>query len=232
MGDVGHNLGTGLDALKAQAEHLAEAAGRLGEVTAETASRARDLQADGVRLLKEIEAARRAEKMPHEDAAKAVDARFRPVADVVERAKAAIGKALTDWMLAEERRRKAEEAEARRKADEARRAAEESAKAADPFDTFDAEQQAAAQAKAAEAASSAAREKVRVTSLETGAKAASLRTSYAVEVTDGPALVRHFAASPTLIEEARKIAAAQVRAAKGADCGIPGVLVREVKAAV
>lgn len=230
---IGHNVGSGLDALRARAEALKEQAARAlaQPVTHETAASVRDVQAEATKLGKDIEARRREEKKPHEDEAKAVDARFKPVGESVAKLLEAARAALTAFMLAEEKRKREEEAAARRAAEEARKAAEAAAKEADPFSAFDAQQEK-------EAAEWAAAEAVKLASVRTqvagheAARVASLRTSWIVGVTDGPALVRHFANSPTLIEEARKIAAAQVRAAKGADCGIPGISITEEKKAV
>jgi len=227
-------MGEGLAALKARLEALTEGAKRTlaAPVTAETAGAVRDLQADAVKLGKDIEAQRRSEKKPHEDAAKAVDGEFRPVGEAVDKIAAAVKAALTAWMLAEEKRRRDEELAARKAAEDARKAAEEAAKADDPFEAFDAgHDKAKAEAQAAEAAK-LAQSRVRVGAVESGAKAASLRTYWDVTVADGPALVSHFAESPTLIEEARKLAAAQVRAAKGAACGIPGITINERKESI
>lgn len=49
-----------------------------------------------------------------------------------------------------------------------------------------------------------------------GVRARGIRTTWTVEVTDGPALVRALADHPTLIEEATKIAKARARVDKSA----------------
>lgn len=192
------------------------------EVTADNAGRFRDLIALGLDLEKKVETRRKAEKQPHLDAGKAIDEAHRPLLETVTKGREHLKKMLGAFMQAEERKRREEAEAARRAADEAARAAEERP---DPFAAFDA---AKAQEKA-KAAQETARAPVNVTSAEGTSRAAGLRSYWNVEVSDGAALVKHFATSPHMIEEARKLAAAQVRAAKGGDCGIPGIKIIEEK---
>lgn len=194
-------------------------------VTADNAAQFRDLIAMGGDIEKKIEARRKAEKQPHLDAGKAIDSAHATLAEPIIKGREFLKKALGAFMLAEERRRREEAERAEREAAEARKAAEEAAKTGpDPFATFDAEQAE----KVAQEASKVARAPVNVSGLESS-RAAGLRTYWQVDVTDGPALVKHFAASPHMIEEARKLAAAQVRATKGDACGIPGIKIIEDK---
>lgn len=191
------------------------------EASADNAAKFRDLIALGGEVEKKIEARRKAQKQPHLDMCKAIDSAHAALVEPVTKGREFLKKALGKFMLAEEQRRREEAARARREAEEARKAAEVEA---DPFADFDAQKAA----EAAQDAAKAARAPVNVSGLETS-RAAGLRTYWQVDVTDGPALVKHFAASPHMIEEARKLAAAQVRAAKGADCGIPGIAITEDK---
>jgi hypothetical protein len=193
------------------------------EITDANASRFRDLIALGVDLNKRIEARRKAEKQPHMDAGKAVDDTHKALAEPVTKGADFLKGRLTKFMLAEEAKRRAAAEEAERIAALARKAAEAEAQP-DEFTEFVVQ---TTEAQAAEAAANA-KAKVNIASAEGIARSAGLRTFYEVDVTDGPALVAHFASSPHIIEECRKLAAAQVRAAKGA-CGIPGINVREEK---
>lgn len=191
------------------------------EVTDETAAKFRDLIALGGDIEKRIEARRKAEKQPYLDTGKQIDAAHATLAEPVSQGRDFLKKRLGKYMLAEEEKRRAAAAEAARVAEEARKAAEAEK---DPFADFDAKQAT----EAAVEASKFARAPVNVSGIES-ARAAGLRTYWLVDVTDGPALVAHFAASPHMIEEARKLAASMVRSAKGSACGIPGIQITEDK---
>lgn len=191
------------------------------DATAENAPKFRDLIAMAGEIEKKIEARRKAEKQPHMDAGKAIDTAHAALVSPVSTARDYLKKALGKFMLAEEQRRREEADRARREAEEARKAAEVEQ---DPFVAFDAKQ---AETVAKDAAK-AARAPVNVSGVE-ASRAAGLRTYWLIDVSDGAALVQHFASSPHMIEEARKLAAAQVRAAKGGDCGIPGITITEDK---
>lgn len=81
-------------------------------------------------LGKRADKQRESEKRPHDDAAKAVQAKWKPVVEEAETAAAKIRDALTVWMRAEDAKARAE-AEAKRKiAEEAARKAREAADAA------------------------------------------------------------------------------------------------------
>lgn len=81
-------------------------------------------------LSKQADAQRETEKRPHDEAAKAVQAKWKPVVDTAKSAADTIRDALTVWMRAEEAKARAE-AEAKRKlAEEAARKAKEAADAA------------------------------------------------------------------------------------------------------
>lgn len=195
------------------------------EACADNAAQFRDLIAMGGEIEKKIEARRKAEKQPHLDAGKAIDGAHAALAEPITKGRDYLKKALGKFMLAEEQRRREEAERARREAEEARKAAEAAAQSGpDPFADFDAKQAE----EVAQEATKAARAPVNVSGLET-ARAAGLRTYWLIDVTDGPALVKHFAESPALIEEARKLAATMVRSAKGAPCGIPGIKITEDK---
>jgi hypothetical protein len=214
---------------------LAEAAESLASVTDEaSAQRARALLADALRLRKTIKAEHETEKRPHLEAGRAVDAKWGALSNAVTEAEKPINLALTQWMQAEQARRDALAAEARRiAAEEAAKAAALAAAAeADDGDNLFAGSDAltaeqAARDAAIKAQAAAAESRVRVADAEGNARAASLRKTWSVEVTDGPALVMHYAKSRTLIDEAARIATAAVRAAKGDAAGIPGIRVIE-----
>lgn len=222
MTTIGHNSAQ----FAAQIEALEEAAARLSKVDATNAGAARDAIADEVKVRKALDAAKADEKRPHLDANSEIEARYKPLLARAADAAAKIKKALTAYLNAEEAAARAKVEAARLAAEQERKRAQEAAKQAeeaddDPFARFDAEEAARKAQEAEKQVVAPAR--INVSGQETGAPALSLRTNYDVAVTDGAKLVAHFASNPTLIEEARKLAKAQVRAAKGHDCGIPGI---------
>jgi hypothetical protein len=189
------------------------------------ADMARNIQAQLLALNKTADAQHKAEKQPHLDASKAIDGAHATLAEPITKARDFLKKRLAKYLTALEDQRRKEAEEARRAAEEARRAAEKAAeKGPDPFAAFDAQEAEQTAVQAVKAASAP----VNVAGIES-TRAAGLRSYWLIDVTDGEALVKHFASSPALIEEARKLAAAQVRAAKGAGCGIPGIRITEDK---
>lgn len=143
---------------------------------------------------KRFDGFRKTEKQPHMDAAKAVDAAWKPLTDAAERV-AEVGKAaLTPYLMAQEKAKREREAEERWKADEATAEARRLAAEADgSLAAAKARDEAIELAKAAEAKAAAAeREKA-------GAKGAgmartvSLRTTWRGDVTDRRALLNHIA---------------------------------------
>ena len=99
--------------------------------TAEQDAALEALKADLRRVAKDAEAARKAEKEPHLEAGRAVDAAYKPVATKCDKAIKAISDMQTPWRLEQLRIRDAaarkarEEAEAAEKAAQAKRAAPE-----------------------------------------------------------------------------------------------------------
>ena len=76
----------------------------------------------------DADAARAEEKRPHDEAAKAVQSKWKPLLDKADRAVTAAQKPLTDYLLRLERER---QAEAQRLAEEARKAEEQAQAAVD-----------------------------------------------------------------------------------------------------
>lgn len=188
----------------------------------------------GVRgLFKRVEERRKADKEPHAEAAKAVDAAFKPLLDALEQIGADIKAKLTAFAVAEEARIKAEAAAARAAAEEAARlAAEEAAKAAargDMLAEMEAQQAADAAAKAAE---KTAREPARaqIASATGAGRTASLRVSRKAAVANILLLFNHYRNHPDVTETLLRLANADIRAAKGADVKIPGINIIEEKA--
>lgn len=138
----------------------------------------------------EIEAARKAAKQPHLDAAAAVDAQYNPLKRKVEISIDLVKKLLGPWIDKKERERQERERLAREEAERKRREAEEAAKAAEQQtgDVVGARLAAEDAAKEAEAAAKAAKKvantKATVGSGYSGQRAVTSRTYYKVEITD------------------------------------------------
>lgn len=174
---------------------------------------------------------RKAEKKPHDDAAKAVDATWKPVIADAERI-VEIGKAAqTPWLIKQDEEKRATEAlmraEAARAAAEARRLAEEADGSLAAAKARDA---AIEEAKRAESVAHQA------STDKAGAKGAgmtravTLRTTWRAEVQDRRALLNHIAkASPddltVFVEEWA------AKAVRGGARDLPGVRVYEERAA-
>lgn len=161
--------------------------------------RAADLANRLAELHKSADVARAAEKRPHDEAAKAVQARWLPLlntAEIYKRIKLAV---ITPFLVAEETKRRAAEAEARR-------AAEEAAKAGEPIpDPAPVQQRAAPKAGAG------------------GRRSVALRAVKVVTITDRPALLAFFAENPLITEALQKMAERAI----AAGVTVPGVTVTE-----
>lgn len=189
------------DGLKDRIEDLARDAEALINAGAATdqaaADRASDLANRLAELQKQADTARAAEKKPHDDAAAAVQAKWKPllgVADVYRRIKSAV---ITPFLVAEDQKRRAAEADARK-------AAEEAAKAGQPIP------ESTTQRAAPKAGSG-------------GRRSVALRTVKVVTITDRAAVLKFFENNPLITEALQKMAEKVVAA--GAE--VPGVTVTE-----
>jgi len=195
MTTIGHNLPPEPFVLITESieDLLLEANNHLDGSEIETEQQEAAVASILTRLRRELNAAddmRKAEKRPHDEAAKAVQAKWAPLLSKGDLAVNAAKAALTKFLRKreDEARAVAEAAaqEARRQAEAAARAAEQ----ARPDDLAGQttvrvlKESAAAAEKAAEKAS-----KTRV-SAKGGERAVSLRTSYTAEITDGVAFAR------------------------------------------
>lgn len=142
---------------------------------------------------KKAEEARKAEKEPHLEAGRAVDAKFKPLLERAKQAGEACKKAIAPWLAKLEAEKRAAAEKARQEAEEKRRIAEEAIRARDAANL---EQAAAAEAllkeaKKAEAAASRA-EKDGAKAGNGIGRAVSLRTEYRPVLVDELAARRHY----------------------------------------
>lgn len=174
---------------------------------------------------KDIEKARKADKQPHMDAAKAVDELYKPQVDRLTAAANIIKGLLTDFLRKKEDERRRVEEERRRAAEEARRKAEEASREAASVDQQVAAQKARGDAEAAaKVAEQTAKSRAQVTGQ---GRTVSLRTRRVAVIVDQGKVYRKFRDHPSVIEALQKLVNAEVRAGKS----VPGVEVREEQAA-
>lgn len=223
MNNIGHNSAPSASEKMERARRLAAKVDGWGKKVPtidddEEASVARDFLAAILAEEKAVTAAHKAEKQPFIDGGKKVDEKWRPVKDLLAACKPPLQLLLTKWA----RKLEAEKAEtARKAAEEAERRAREASAAAAAATTVEEKVAAAAAEKAAvkaqKAAEVAANDRARVTSASGGARAASLRKTYAAELTSYPIACRTYANHPDVVSVLEKLASADVRAAKGAE---------------
>lgn len=162
------------------------------------ADRASDLANRLAELQKQADAARAAEKKPHDDAAALVQAKWKPllgVADIYRQIKAAV---ITPFLVGEDKKRRLAEAAARK-------AAEEAAKAGTPMPDPVAMERSAPKAGA------------------NGRRSVALRTVKVVTISDRDALLAFFAGNELVTELLQKLA----EKATAAGVKVPGVTVTE-----
>ena len=221
---IGHNNPPGPflpEPLQAQLADFIDAAGVWADLktldSQEQADKASDFVAGATKLEKALDAERTAQKRPHDDAAKAVQAFFAPELRKVELAKGAVKKLVADHLArvaAEERKAKAE-AEARAAA-EAAAAAKAKAEAEARNDIAGIVAAEEAEKEAAKAQKAAAKPVTARAESATGAgRTMSLRTTYSCEVENaGPAL-SYYRSHPEVIALIERLATAEVRGQKG-----------------
>lgn len=177
------------------------------------------LFADFHKAWKDSDTARAAEKKPHDDASKAVQAKWKPIVDKADRGKKACGDALTPYRQAKQRAKDEAARKAREEAAERERIAQEALKQSDDLETrFAAEQEFEAAKKLTSVAN-------KIDRAPTG-----LRTTWQAEIVDRTAALKHYLghqpeAFVALIQELAD------RDARGARPRIEGITYHEQKKA-
>lgn len=189
---IGHNQPpepTQFEAIQVHIEDLTETAkGFLdgsGVTTQAEADALAKLMDEGRKATKAADTARAEEKKPHDDAAKAVQAKWKPLMEAGDRIVSICKQALAPYLEAQEAEKRRIAEEARKAAEEASAKAAEAARAAAATDLA-AQEQAEALAKEAKAALTAANRADKDKAHGNGgARAATLRTSYRPVMVDG-----------------------------------------------
>jgi hypothetical protein len=227
--EIGHNSGD-LSLAEQIAEYAAMALTWLknsGVKDQVSADKAANYRAKLNQLKKDADDARTTEKAPHLSAAKAVDDKWR--APIAEATKAAedIRAALTAFMVAEERRLKAE-AEARRKAEEERVAKERARIEAERAEKMRVNPIAALTDQEPELPIAPAEaEPVKIQAGGQRGRKTGLKTVTVYEVTDYEAALSHVKSHPDVIAAVEKVAKAQAKTG----AAVPGVEARTEKVA-
>lgn len=174
---------------------------------------------------KAVETDRRTEKKPHEDAAKAVDTKYRPLSTRLDTIKSLLLPLKTGWLQKEQARKDAEAKAAREEADRLRKLAEEAAAAATQNTTVEAViavDEINASAKQSEAAARRIENSKAQVRSNFGTRASGLRTYWSAKITDFDKALMHYKRDPRVRELIQSLADADARAMKD-EINVPGV---------
>lgn len=233
--EIGHNQEpTEFDRLAERREALLDNARRwLTERPEFTDKEMADKAEDFIKQLrafnKEVEEQRKAEKKPHDDAAKAVQAKYKGFTDGTLSALDAFNKKKTDYLKKLEQIRLDEERKAREEADKkarlAREAAERAAQEADSEDALDASieaqqlQRDAEQSQAEAEAIASSKPKLQ----GNFGNASGLRKHYSAKVTDHQACLAFFSDRQEVRELIQKLANAHAKSPASRNIPVPGM---------
>lgn len=181
-----------LSDLFVEAKNFLDGAGINSDAEAEAVSKLLDL----IRTAgKDADKARAEEKKPHDDAAKEIQAKWKPLLERADLAVDTCKKALAPWLQRKEAEARVVAEAARADAEAKARAAEVAMRAADVTD-LDARERAEALVKDAKRADAAASRAEKARPQATGgARATTLRTRYRAELVDATAALRHYVAT-------------------------------------
>lgn len=208
VAEIGHNnppeptafeaFHTHIGDLFDEARNFLDGAGINSEAEAEGVSKLLDLIRTAA---KDADKARAAEKKPHDDAAKAVQAKWKPLLDRAEMAVDTCKRALTPWLQKKAAEQAAAAEAARQEAEACAAAAAQAMRQADVTDLTAREAAEALVDDAKRAEADAARAEKARPQATGGARATTLRTSYRAEMTDPRAALKHYlSAQPDAIK--------------------------------
>jgi hypothetical protein len=211
-----------------EAKNFLDGSGVNSDAEAEAVSKLLDMIRTAA---KDADKARAAEKKPHDDAGKAVQAKWKPLLDRADMAVNTCKRVLAPWLTKKEAEARAVAEEARREAEARQAAAAEAVRQADlnDFAARDAAEALVKDAKKANADANRA-EKARPQAAG-GARATTLRSYFTAELTDARSALAHYVATnPEAIKACLQgLADTDVREGKRQ---IPGFTVHEEKRVV
>lgn len=217
---IGHNQPDEFAKIKARAEALGTTANEwlrsVKEITdAETAQACDSFLAQVRAEMKASDADRKKINLPHDQAVKANNDRFRPLTSLLETFERLLSSLKAGWLKREQARIAAERAEAEAKALAALQAEEDAARAAAKADSVaavvaaDEARQKAKEAMATLAAAERARPQVKG---ELAARSSGLRQYWFAAITDWDKAIAHFSEDPRVREVVQALANAEARA--------------------
>lgn len=206
-----------------------------GELDDVTAAKANDFLAGASKLASAADKARKAEKEPHLQAGRDVDAKWGKLAERIAKIVAIVKPKLAEHMRKKEAERRAAAEEERRRAEEAKRAADaarmDAANAQSASARMEAEERAEEHARIADTSADRAEDlsgKARVASATGLANTRALRTVRRPEIVSLPQALAHYRDRAEIAEAIKTIAAAELRHAPTIDGAkqvptIPGI---------
>lgn len=216
------------DAFTAKVRDFSDAAAEWKESGAiddkETAEKAGDFLSGARKLFKEIEEKRKAEKQPHLEAGRTIDAEFKKLTSAIETAVAWVKKPLEAYMQEQERIDRERKAEEERKARaEAEAAARAQAEAEARNDIMGQEEAKAAAEEAQQRQQEAQKvETAKVGSATGGGRRTAMRTERKAQIESVNLAFAYYRDRPEVTALLVQLANADIRAAKGADITLPG----------
>jgi type IV secretory pathway VirB10-like protein len=206
----------------------------LKEITDEgQAQKLNDYIAGVKAVAKKVDEDRKADKKPHDDAGKAVQAAYTPILDALKKAIERVEPMQRAWLRKVEEKQRAEAERLRREAEAAARAAEEEARKAESRNDIAGEAAAEAAAKEAERmrkeAHRAAKAKAQVGSASGAGRTASIRKMKDVRITNARTLFLAIESDAELQECLHRVARRLVRAGR---TDLPGIEIFETEKAV
>lgn len=168
---------------------------------------------------KDADKARAAEKKPHDDAGKAVQAKWKPIVDKADRGARACKDALTPYRTAKQKAKDEAARKAREEAEAKAKAAQDALRQSDDLEARYAAEQQIEEAK-----------KLTAVANKIDRAATGLRTHWEAEITDRKAALLHYLArSPERFEALiQQLADEDARGSRGT---VPGITFHEIKRA-
>lgn len=234
--EMGHNRGPAFNpkavaAFTKTASGVSDAAAAWAraEITNDTkAGELKDFIDQTRALQKRVEERRKEDKEPHLKAGREVDAAYKDITAILERAMTIAKKPLQTYML--EKQREADEAqrkaaaEAREREEEARRAQQIAERNQSAAAQIEAERAAEAAKAAQKQANTPAKAKV-ASATGAGTKSTGLRTRRRAQIDNIRHAFMHYQTAPEVVDVIQRLADADIRAAKGEPITIPGVTI-------
>lgn len=228
---IGHNSGHSADTYKDRVNEFGKAAVEWGktEIDDSNAEDLNDFISGAGKLRRELDEKRVEEKRPHDEAAKAVQAAYKPLIDAIQKTEKAAKSLLTSYTVRKEEELRRQQEEEMRRAAEAEAAAQAKAAEAEAAGDF------VAAAEAEDLVEKAAKKlddvqkpvKAQVRSASGAGRTTSMRTFRTAKIISVPMAVAHYKDHPKMTDLILELANADIRRAGKDGVTIPGIEVVE-----